>query len=138
MIKTIYIQAAPNKVWEFLTKQEKLALWFHPVSNDLEEGESFEFYEREDTEKVCIWGKVIESSEPSKLKYTFQIMPFGEKESVVTWELEEVLDGALKGTKVILSHEGIEAAAGDSAMAMLSALDKGWDQHFLKFRAQFD
>jgi len=99
MIKTIYIQAAPNKVWEFLT----------PVSNDLEEGESFEFYEREDTEKVCIWGKVIESSEPSKLKYTFQIMPFGEKESVVTWELEEVLDGALKGTKVILSHEGIEA-----------------------------
>jgi len=134
MIKTIYIQATPSKVWDFLTKQEKLVLWFHPVSNDLEEGSSFKFYEKADTEKVCIWGKVIESIKPSKLKYTFQIMPFGDKESIVTWNLEKVMEG----TKVTISHEGVEEAAGDSALSMLSALDKGWDQHLSKFRTQFE
>jgi uncharacterized protein YndB with AHSA1/START domain len=39
LTKSIYLRAAPAKVWEYLTQPEKLATWFHKPTMALAEGE---------------------------------------------------------------------------------------------------
>ena len=51
--------------------------------------------------------------------------------TTVSWTLEE----AAGGTRVTLVHEGVGEAAGEAALGLLTALDKGWDEHFLKLRS---
>jgi len=51
--------------------------------------------------------------------------------TTVSWTLEQVYGG----TKLTLTHEGIGEAAGESAMGLLMALDKGWDKHLESLRA---
>lgn len=46
----------------------------------------------------------------------------------VTWTLED----AVGGTRLTLAHEGVSEAAGDAAVGLLMALEKGWDEHFCK------
>ncbi len=50
--------------------------------------------------------------------------------TTVAWQLEQVLGS----TKVTLTHEGIDKAAGEAASALLMALDAGWDRHIAKMR----
>ncbi|MEM7045758.1 MAG: SRPBCC domain-containing protein, partial [Pseudomonadota bacterium] len=67
---------------------------------------------------------------PAKLTYSFTVKPLNGAMTTVTWTLDEMADG----TRLTLLHEGVGAAAGDAALGLLSALDRGWDEHFGRLR----
>ena len=130
--KTFFLKASRKKVWEFLTNKDKMGQWFFTANEDLAENQEYELFEIEDDGnriKRC-WGKVLEMDKPSKLVYTFTIAPLEGTMTTVTWKLEQVLGS----TRVTLTHEGIDKAAGEAASALLMALDAGWDRHIAKMR----
>ncbi len=133
--KTVFFDAPNETVWDFLTKREKLALWFHAPVADFEDGKAFEMLaENEDgsTNKLC-WGTVLKMDAPNCLVYSFTIKPLNLEMTTVTCTLGELAGG----TRLVLKHEGIAAAVGDkSPIGLLMDLDKGWDRHFASFREQ--
>lgn len=130
--KSVFFDAKPETVWAFLTDKDKLGTWYHPAMEDLKEGADYALYQlADDGAKVpIITGRVLEADAPNKLVTTFVIGPFNGKETTVTW----VLDAVAGGTSITLTHEGVEEAAGDAALGLLMALDKGWDEHFASLR----
>lgn len=132
MIKTIFIAASPDIVWEYLTDKDKLAIWFHPAEADFEAGKPYALVSKNDdgtSEKIC-WGDVLKMDRPKTLVYTFTIKPLGGAETTVTWTLEATYGG----TRLLLEHSGIDKAAGEAALGLLMALDAGWDKHFAALR----
>ena len=131
--KTVILDASREMVWEFLTRKEKLAQWFHPADADLADGQDYALLETADDSaamKVC-WGTVLQMDQPSTMKWSFTINPLGGAMTTVTWTLQEVHGG----TQLTLKHEGIGEAAGQAALGLAMALDKGWDQHFANLRS---
>lgn len=132
IVKTVFFAADRETVWDFLTKKDKLALWFHPPEADLVEGEPYALMGTADDgspSKQC-WGDVIEMKHPAKLVYSFTVKPLNGVMTTVTWTLVE----SHGGTQLTLTHEGV-GAAGEAALGLLTALDAGWDEHVGKLRA---
>lgn len=132
IVKSAFLAASRETVWAFLTEAEKLGLWFHPAEQDLAAGEAYTLINKVDdgtTSKMC-WGEVLEMDASTTLIYTFSIRPLGGAMTAVTWGLEECHGG----TKLTLKHEGISEAAGEAAMGLPQALDKGWDGHIRSMR----
>lgn len=132
LLKTVFFAASRETVWSFLTEKDKLAKWFHPADADLVEGEDYALMGKTDDgapSKLC-WGTVLKMDKPSKLIWSFTVRPLNGAMTTVTWTLEE----AIGGTKLTLAHEGIEAAAGESALGLMMALDAGWDAHLKDMR----
>jgi uncharacterized protein YndB with AHSA1/START domain len=129
--KSAFFATTPETLWAYLTEADKLGEWYHPARQDLEANKDYELYNSDNDEK-WIWGSVLEWNPPKKLVYTFIIPPLETISSTVTWVLEE----AHGGTKLTLTHEGIEEL-GDSALGLLMALDDGWDEHIGKLRKAF-
>jgi len=125
--KSYFFAATRETVWSFLTEKEKLAQWFHPATSNLTEGEDYALVELQEdgTEVKQCWGSVLKMDKPSTLVYSFTITPLNGAMTTVTWTLEEICNG----TRLSLKHEGIEDAAGEAAIGLLLALDKGWDAH---------
>ncbi len=132
IIKTIFIKADPQTVWQFLTDKNKLGEWFHPAQADLQEGEDYVLLvqDKGGVNKPIIWGTVLEVKPAEKLVYTFAIEPFGKQTTTVTWQLQ----AEHGGTSLMLSHEGVDVAMGKMALQMLMSLDVGWDEHFERLR----
>jgi len=133
LVKTVVFDAAPALVWSFLTDKDKLGQWYHPGEADLAEGQAYALGRptEDGSRGPTIWGRVLEWDAPRRLVTTFCIPPFGDKETTVTWELEEMAGG----TRLTLTHEGIAEAAGDAALPLAMALDDGWDKHLAGLRA---
>lgn len=131
--KSVFFAAPRETVWAFLTEKEKLALWFHPAEEDLAEHQEYVLIQKADDGSVTkqCWGTVLEMDMPSRLVYTFTIKPLNGEMTTVIWTLEECWGG----TRLSLTHEGIEKAAGDAAMGLLMALDAGWDKHLSRLRS---
>lgn len=131
LAKTIFINAAPERVWTYLVEPDKLARWFHESDKMLDAGQDYALL-RENKDKpdpkMC-WGRVLVSEPPHRLVYTFTHAFLGGHETEVAWQLEE----AFGGTKLTLVHSGFEAFTGD-VFDMLTSHDKGWDQHFTRLR----
>jgi len=130
--KSIFLAAPRETVWTFLTRKDKLGLWFHPAEADLAKGQDYNLIRKEEdgsSTKMC-WGSVLEMSAPDYLSYSFTIKPLQGQMTTVSWTLEEVHGG----TKLSLTHEGIGSAAGAAAMGLLTALDAGWDKHLAQLR----
>ena len=130
--KSAFFATTPETIWAYLTEADKLGEWYHPARQDLQANQDYELFNKENGEK-WIWGSVLEWNPPKKLVYTFIIPPLEAISSTVTWELEE----SLGGTKLSLTHEGIEAL-GDSALGLMMALDDGWDEHIASLRKQIN
>lgn len=130
--KTLFINASRETVWPFLVEKDRLAQWYHPAENDLKAGESYALIDCSDSSdpKRVVWGTVLEMTEPEKLVTTFNIAPFKDKETIVTW----LLQPAAGGTRISLTHQGIAEASGEAAIQMLQALDTGWDKHIERLR----
>jgi uncharacterized protein YndB with AHSA1/START domain len=131
--KSAFFKASRETVWSFLTDKKKLGTWFYAAEADLAPDQDYMLVGTAadgSPENKC-WGTVQEMDPPSRLVYTFTFAPLGGALTTVTWTLEEVFGG----TRLSLSHEGIEAAAGEAAMGMLLALDAGWDNHIAGMRA---
>jgi len=124
--KACFFAAPRETVWAFLTEKDKLAQWFHPSTADLVEGEDYQLVKKgSDPAESVLWGTVLKMDKPSTLVYTFTFGAFNGAMTTVTWTLEEIAGG----TRLSLKHEGISEAAGEAAMGLLMALDKGWDEH---------
>lgn len=132
LVKTIFVAAPRETVWAFLTDKNKLGEWFHPAESNLVLGEEYALVGKTDadtTAKQC-WGTVEHMEPPVSLRYSFTVKPFAGAMTTVSWLLEDVHGG----TKLTLRHEGISEAAGDARVALLLALDKGWDEHLNSLR----
>ena len=125
--KTIYLRATPEKVWSYLTDPDKLAIWFHKPPSALTEG-PYEMYGSESGDKL-MWGDVTVCEPFKRLHYSFSIAPMAGATSRVKWTLDEV-DG---GTRLSLTHEDLPQGA--EAFGLVLALDKGWDDHLARLRA---
>jgi uncharacterized protein YndB with AHSA1/START domain len=125
--KSIYLKATPAQVWAYLTEPEKLAIWFHKPKKTLVEG-AYAMYGTESGDKL-MWGDVQLAEPFTRLEYTFTIAPMGDAVSTVKWVLEEVSGG----TRLSLTHEGLPQ--NQEAFGLLLALDKGWDDHMGRMRA---
>lgn len=129
--KTIFLDASPDTVWQYLTDKNKLGEWFHPAANHLVEGQPYALLaDASDPESKMCWGEVLSAKAPTFLSYSFTVKPLGGAMTTVSWTLES----AAGGTRVTLVHEGIGEAAGEAALGLLKALDAGWDEHFSKLR----
>jgi len=124
--KTIYLRAAPARVWAYLTEPEKLAVWFHRPDKALIEGD-YAVYAPDGGEKM-MWGRVIVAQPFERLHYTFAIPAFGDSESTVKWTLEDVS----AGTRLSLEHSGLPE--GGDAFGLILALDEGWEKHLARMR----
>jgi len=133
--KSVFFNASPETVWEFLVDKDKLGVWYHPAKANLELGEDYVLLEGDGSGgmKKIVWGRVLEMDKWAKLVTTFCIAPFDGKETTVTWIINEVAGG----TRLSLTHEGIAEATGSSVIKFLTALDDGWDKHFSKLRTAF-
>ncbi len=127
LTKTIYLKAAPAKVWEYLTDPDKLAIWFHKPTAPLVEGK-YEMFGTESGDKL-MWGEVLVAEPFKRLEYTFSIAPMAGQSSTVKWALEDVPGG----TRLTLWHEGLPK--GEEAFGLTIALDQGWDDHLARMRA---
>ncbi len=125
--KTIFLRATPETVWDYLTKPERLAEWFHKPEHALTAGQKLEMFGTTSGD-LLIWGEVREARPPEYLEYTFTVKPMGDAVSVVKWTLEPVAGG----TRLGLLHEGLPQGA--EAFGLILALDNGWDEHFGKMR----
>lgn len=133
IVKSIFLQASRETVWSYLTDKDKLGLWFYPGAADLADGQDYALMGKADdgSDKKMCWGTVSEMHKPSSLVYSFTFAPLAGEMTTVHWTLEE----AAGGTRLSLRHEGISEAAGAAALAMLMALDAGWDKHLAALRA---
>ncbi len=132
--KSIFFSASRETVWAYLTEKDKLGEWFHSAEADLAMDQDYALIRKEDNgsvTKMC-WGTVFEMKKPARLVYSFTVKPLGGAMTTVTWVLDEV-EG---GTRLSLTHEGIDEAAGDAAMGLILALDKGWDSHLAGLRSK--
>ncbi|MEM7523462.1 MAG: SRPBCC domain-containing protein [Pseudomonadota bacterium] len=125
--KTIYLEAAPEVVWAFLTKAEKLGAWFHPAAADLRPGEDYSLVGA-DGGAIC-WGRVTAMEPHSRLAYTFTVKPLDGHMTDVEWTLSK----AAGGTRLSLVHSGLPE--DERGYGLVRALDVGWDEHLGKLRA---
>lgn len=126
--------AAPREiVWTFLTDKDKLGKWFHPAQSDLLEGQPYTLLEdaKNPDSKIC-WGEVLTAKMPVFLSYTFTVKPMGSAMSTVSWALDEIPGG----TRVTLTHKGIQESGEAAWLELLMALDKGWEEQLSNLRGQ--
>lgn len=124
--KTIFLKASPQVVWSYLVEKDKLKSWFHEADADLAVGQAYRLHD--DGEDRC-WGQVVQMEPFRFLSYTFTVKPMGDKQSMVSFELEEVPGG----TRLHLTHDGVDLDRPDD-LGLVTALDKGWDSHFGRLR----
>ncbi|MAC39553.1 MAG: activator of HSP90 ATPase [Oceanicaulis sp.] len=129
--KSLFLKAPRERVWDFLTGQDNLARWFHPVDRSLDRPGPYMFLKSLDEPERCMWGEVVEAEAPARLVYTFTHKWLGEHETRVEWTLSEVASGTL----VKLVHDGFEGAPVD-VFEQLCGHDAGWDEHFVKLRVR--
>ena len=130
LIKTVFFSIPPATVWEYLTDKEKLAKWFHPAENHLEEGKDYALITIADDGAVIrqCWGTVLQMEPPSLLVCSFTVKPMNGVMTTVKWVLEE----CARGTKLTLEHSGLPSTS--EGLDLVKALDAGWDAHFARFR----
>ncbi|WP_298257347.1 SRPBCC domain-containing protein [uncultured Litoreibacter sp.] len=126
--KSIYLKAPKSTVWDYLTEPDKLAIWFHKPKAALADGQDYAMYGTESGDKL-MWGNVVKAQPHDYLEYTFTITPMGDATSTVKWRLEDVAGG----TRLSLEHIGLPQ--GEEAFGLTLALDKGWDEHLGRLRA---
>ncbi len=127
LVKSIYLRATPNTVWDYLTQPDRLAEWFHAPKAQLTEGARLELFGTTSGD-LLIWGEVTAAREPEYLEYTFTVKPMADAVSTVKWTLTPVPGG----TCLALEHSGLPQ--GVDAFGLMLALDKGWDEHMGKMR----
>ncbi len=125
--KTIFLKAAPETVWLYLTEPDHLAQWFHKPDQTLKVGADLRMFGR-DSGDLLISGQVLTARPPEYLEFSFTITPMGGANSVVKW----YLDAVAGGTRLSLEHHGLPQ--GVDGFELLLALDKGWDGHFGELR----
>ncbi|MEM8868902.1 MAG: SRPBCC domain-containing protein [Pseudomonadota bacterium] len=126
LTKTVFIDAQPEQVWDYLTRKAHIGKWYQPAHGDLRPGAEYAL--GKDGART-VWGHVLEWDPPRRLVTTFNVEPLEGRETTVTWELSAMAGG----TQVTLSHSGIVPEMATKC-AILGHLDAGWDAHLALLR----
>lgn len=126
LVKTIFIQAAPETVWAYLTQKAHLGKWYQPAHGDLSAGTDYTL--GKDGERV-VWGRVLDWQPPRRLVTSFNVGPLEGRETTVSWQLEPTAGGTL----LTMAHSGIVPDMA-AECAILGHLDAGWDAHLGSLR----
>lgn len=125
----IYEQA-PDKIWEYLTQAELIALWLMPNDFKLILGHEFQFRINPipslDLDGIMNC-KILEIVPLQKLTYTWKAGPGNGTitlDTVVEWTLERYG----KGTKLSLKHTGFKEANH----AIFAGMTEGWQRNIQK------
>ncbi len=128
IIKTIFIQASCEQVWEYLVDKDKLGDWFHCAKETLTPGADYALLSTDRPSETLLGGTVLEYDPPNRLVYTFTHEWLKNVETLVTWELTS----AFGGTRLHLTHSGFDTS--HDPMGLSQDHDKGWDEHLAKLR----
>ena len=124
--KNIHIAAPREMVWDYLTKSEHLAKWFHRPDADFSDQQAFDM-KGKDGGSLCS-GSIDEMSPHDRLSYSFTAGPMAGLMTKVSWTLTAVPGG----TRLGLVHSGF--GADEAGFGLLAAFDKGWDGHLIRIR----
>ena len=124
-----YIATTPEKVWQAVIDPEVARKYWaganegpaHVNVSDWRRGSKWEHQRYDDTRKVDIVGKVVESTPPSRLVLTWARPKEAEDESKhsrVTFDIEPNGDGLIRLT---VTHEDLERDP-----QMLAGISGGW------------
>jgi uncharacterized protein YndB with AHSA1/START domain len=127
----VFIKAAPEQIWEAITKPEFTSRYFHGsvVDSTFEPGAPYRGWS---PDRATLWvdGEVVECDPPRRLRHTWRSLyddeSAGEEPSRVTWEIEPQ-DGGF--SKLVVVHDQLEGApktaesvSGEGWMFVLSGL----------------
>ena len=116
-----YIATSPEKVWKALVDPETTAkYWQHENVSDWKPGSKWEHRRSDETRKIDLIGKVLESSPPRRLVLTWA--PPGdeaheETHSRVTFDIEPVGDVV----RLTVTHDHFEPGS-----KMFESIREGW------------
>jgi uncharacterized protein YndB with AHSA1/START domain len=102
--------ASPDRAWKALTEINQMRQWYFPMLEDFRPEVGFETrftVENEGKEYVHIW-KITEVLPMHKISYEWKFGGFPGN-SLLTFEL--LAEG--KGTRLILTHKGVDSFRGD-------------------------
>lgn len=111
------------EVWQAIVDSEQMRMWFFDTIADFEPEVGFEtrFSVRvENREYVHLWA-VTDVVPGRRINYRWRYGGYS-GDSSVTWELSE----AANGTKLTLTHEGIETFPQDNPVFSREAGEQGW------------
>ena len=125
--KSIFLRAAPEKIWAYLNQPDQLKLWFHESRAPLEAGKPYVLVD-DDGNDLC--NGEVEISEPhTRLVYSFTHGHLQGHLTRVEWTLEPIETGTL----LRLTHDGFEGSPVP-AFGMLCSHDGGWDKFLGQMR----
>ena len=114
----------PRKVWEAITVPEKMKAWYFDVQNfELNVGNEFYFYEPDGT-KYLHACKIIEIVPNRKLVYLWRFPELSKGTSVLTWNIQPQGDG----TRLTLTHEGIDSFSDGGENFSITNFEEGWSE----------
>lgn len=124
-VYVIYIKAAPERIWDAITKPEMTAkYWMHEnLSDDWQTGSRWTQVQAGGDRKVQLVGTVLESDYPKRLTLTW-VNPKNEgiedKTSRVTFDLEPIDWPGGPWTRVTMQHTEL------ADKEMLDSITFGW------------
>ena len=128
------INAPIEKVWEALTNPAQMRQWYFDVDKDnLQEGDTFTFYEPGEEKKFLHECLILEMVEPSKFRHTWAYPDYSHGSTTVNWDLES--DG--EQTEVILTHEGIHHILDGGDAFKQENFVEGWTEILTKMLPAF-
>lgn len=121
--KEVWINAPASRVWQALTDPEQMKQWYFDVSGfKAEVGHEFSFCgQGQKGEKYLHLCRILELLPLKKLRYTWAYEGFPGA-SVVSFELFEE-EG---GTRLVLTHEGLENFPADHSDFARENFNRGW------------
>jgi uncharacterized protein YndB with AHSA1/START domain len=121
-------KAAPARVWRALTDPEEVRQWYFDIPGfKAEVGHKFSFSGGDETKQYMHHCEILEVIPERKLSYTWAYEDFPGS-SVVSFELFPGADG---GTRVRITHSGLETFPGDRLPDFAPASFKGGWTYFL-------
>lgn len=133
IIKEVVIKAPVARVWKALTDKDDMRMWYFNIAEfKTEVGFEFSFVSPDKEGRDCLHLCKITKVQPNTLlQYTWRYDGYPGN-SLVTFELFEVPEG----TRLKLTHEGIESFMGDIYPNLAkNNFNEGWEQlikHIIK------
>lgn len=114
-----------EKVWQAITDKEQMKEWYFTIEDFvLQKDTVFHFYGSEDENLYYHRCVILEIVPNKKFKHTWTHPTESKGQSVVTWLLEPVENG----TKVTLTHEGVESFADAGPEYSRESHLEGWTE----------
>jgi uncharacterized protein YndB with AHSA1/START domain len=108
----VFVKAAPEKIWDAITKPEFTSKYFYGslVDSTFVEGAEFKSFSPDRTQ-LWVDGEILESDPPRRLQHTWRALYdeeiAKEPHSRITWEIEPG-DGGV--SKLTVTHDRLEAS----------------------------